>query len=118
MCQNLMFLIRTQTYYIILLIPTQLHSNSLATLVVPKWLSVSSGCILALLRWVSSLHGSLFPHLTVSLVSLFNMLQFLMDAPFLVFSSIVVIVVNLFDLFFTQLSSEDMIAEFSQVLNW
>uniref|UniRef100_A0A7N6BK05 Aladin seven-bladed propeller domain-containing protein n=1 Tax=Anabas testudineus TaxID=64144 RepID=A0A7N6BK05_ANATE len=33
---------------------------------VPKWLSVSSGCILALLRWVSSFHGSLFPHLTVS----------------------------------------------------
>ncbi|XP_005731813.1 aladin isoform X1 [Pundamilia nyererei] len=47
---------------------------------VPKWLSMSSGCILALLRWVSSFHGSLFPHLT--------------------------------------LSSEDMIAEFSQVLNW
>uniref|UniRef100_A0A8C5HXZ5 Aladin seven-bladed propeller domain-containing protein n=1 Tax=Gouania willdenowi TaxID=441366 RepID=A0A8C5HXZ5_GOUWI len=47
---------------------------------VPKWLSVSSGCVLALLRWVSSFHGSLFPHLT--------------------------------------LSSEDMIAEFSQVLNW
>uniref|UniRef100_A0A665VS60 Aladin seven-bladed propeller domain-containing protein n=1 Tax=Echeneis naucrates TaxID=173247 RepID=A0A665VS60_ECHNA len=47
---------------------------------VPKWLSVSSGCTLALLRWISSFHGSLFPHLT--------------------------------------LSSEDMIAEFSQVLNW
>ncbi|XP_034028749.1 aladin [Thalassophryne amazonica] len=47
---------------------------------VPKWLSVSSGCVLALLRWISSLHGSLFPHLT--------------------------------------LSSEDMIAEFSQVLKW
>uniref|UniRef100_A0A673AQ42 Aladin seven-bladed propeller domain-containing protein n=1 Tax=Sphaeramia orbicularis TaxID=375764 RepID=A0A673AQ42_9TELE len=47
---------------------------------VPKWLSVSSGCTLALLQWVSSFHGSLFPHLT--------------------------------------LSSEDMIAEFSQVLNW
>ncbi|RVE70806.1 hypothetical protein OJAV_G00068080 [Oryzias javanicus] len=47
---------------------------------VPKWLSVGSGCILALLRWISSFHGSLFPHLT--------------------------------------LSSEDMIAEFSQVLNW
>ncbi|XP_068997509.1 aladin [Embiotoca jacksoni] len=47
---------------------------------VPKWLSVSSGCILALLRRVSSFHGSLFPHLT--------------------------------------LSSENMIAEFSQVLNW
>uniref|UniRef100_A0A669DIT7 Achalasia, adrenocortical insufficiency, alacrimia n=1 Tax=Oreochromis niloticus TaxID=8128 RepID=A0A669DIT7_ORENI len=44
---------------------------------VPKWLSMSSGCILALLQWVSSFHGSLFPHLT--------------------------------------LSSEDMIAEFSQV---
>uniref|UniRef100_A0A7N8Y2D4 Achalasia, adrenocortical insufficiency, alacrimia n=1 Tax=Mastacembelus armatus TaxID=205130 RepID=A0A7N8Y2D4_9TELE len=52
----------------------------LCALAVPKWLSVSSGCILALLRWVSSFHGSLFPHLT--------------------------------------LSSEDMIAEFSQVLNW
>ncbi|XP_013855533.1 aladin isoform X1 [Austrofundulus limnaeus] len=47
---------------------------------VPKWLSVTSGCILALLRWASSFHGSLFPHVT--------------------------------------LSSEDMIAEFSQVLNW
>ncbi|XP_027132134.1 aladin-like, partial [Larimichthys crocea] len=33
---------------------------------VPPWLSVSSGCILALLRKVSSFHGSLFPHLTVS----------------------------------------------------
>uniref|UniRef100_A0A3Q4IFB2 Achalasia, adrenocortical insufficiency, alacrimia n=1 Tax=Neolamprologus brichardi TaxID=32507 RepID=A0A3Q4IFB2_NEOBR len=33
---------------------------------VPKWFSMSSGCILALLRWVSSFHGSLFPHLTVS----------------------------------------------------
>ncbi|KAM6976483.1 aladin [Aplochiton taeniatus] len=47
---------------------------------VPKWLTVSSGCVLALLRWVSSFHGSLFPHLT--------------------------------------LSSENMITEFSQVLNW
>ncbi|MEQ2170881.1 hypothetical protein GOODEAATRI_004885, partial [Goodea atripinnis] len=47
---------------------------------VPKWLSVTSGCILALLRWVSSFHGSLHPHVT--------------------------------------LSSEDMISEFSQVLNW
>uniref|UniRef100_A0A8D0DDZ4 Achalasia, adrenocortical insufficiency, alacrimia n=1 Tax=Sander lucioperca TaxID=283035 RepID=A0A8D0DDZ4_SANLU len=47
---------------------------------VPKWLSVSSGCTLALLRWFSSFHGSLFPHLTMS--------------------------------------SEDMLAEFSQVLNW
>ena len=33
---------------------------------VPKWLGVSSGCVLALLRWISSFHGSLFPHLTVS----------------------------------------------------
>ncbi|XP_037539924.1 aladin [Nematolebias whitei] len=47
---------------------------------VPKWLSVTSGCILALLQWASSFHGSLFPHVT--------------------------------------LSSEDMIAEFSQALNW
>lgn len=46
----------------------------------PKWLSMSSGCGLALLRWISSFHGSLFPHLT--------------------------------------LSSEDMITEFSQILNW
>ncbi|XP_024914941.1 aladin [Cynoglossus semilaevis] len=46
----------------------------------PKWLSVGCGFSLALLRWVSSFHSSLFPHLT--------------------------------------LSSEDMIAEFSQVLNW
>ncbi|XP_057686403.1 aladin isoform X2 [Corythoichthys intestinalis] len=47
---------------------------------VPKWMSVSSGCILALLERFSSFRSSLFPHLT--------------------------------------LSSEDMIAEFSQVLNW
>ncbi|XP_030640588.1 aladin [Chanos chanos] len=47
---------------------------------VPKWLTVSSGCVLALLRWMSSFHGSLFPHLT--------------------------------------LSSEEMVAEFSQVLDW
>ncbi|XP_019747242.1 aladin [Hippocampus comes] len=47
---------------------------------VPKWLAVSSGCILALLQRISSFHSSLFPHLT--------------------------------------LSSEDMIAEFSQALNW
>uniref|UniRef100_A0A669CI42 Achalasia, adrenocortical insufficiency, alacrimia n=1 Tax=Oreochromis niloticus TaxID=8128 RepID=A0A669CI42_ORENI len=58
------------------------HGDSpvICDLAVPKWLSMSSGCILALLQWVSSFHGSLFPHLT--------------------------------------LSSEDMIAEFSQVLNW
>uniref|UniRef100_A0A673AT85 Aladin seven-bladed propeller domain-containing protein n=1 Tax=Sphaeramia orbicularis TaxID=375764 RepID=A0A673AT85_9TELE len=55
------------------------HSETL-WMRMPKWLSVSSGCTLALLQWVSSFHGSLFPHLT--------------------------------------LSSEDMIAEFSQVLNW
>ncbi|XP_010896004.2 aladin [Esox lucius] len=47
---------------------------------VPKWLGVSSRCVLALLQWVSSFHGSLFPHLT--------------------------------------LSSEEMTAEFSQVLDW
>ncbi|XP_003963523.1 aladin [Takifugu rubripes] len=47
---------------------------------VPKWLSVTCGCILALLQKVSSFHGSLFPHLA--------------------------------------LSSDNMIAEFSQVLNW
>uniref|UniRef100_A0A8C8CJY1 Aladin seven-bladed propeller domain-containing protein n=1 Tax=Oncorhynchus tshawytscha TaxID=74940 RepID=A0A8C8CJY1_ONCTS len=33
---------------------------------VPKWLEVSSSCVLALLQWVSSFHGSLFPHLTLS----------------------------------------------------
>ncbi|XP_076859110.1 aladin isoform X2 [Brachyhypopomus gauderio] len=47
---------------------------------VPKWLTVSSGCVLALLRWMSSFHGSLFPHLT--------------------------------------LSGEEMVGEFSQVLDW
>ncbi|XP_061760585.1 aladin [Nerophis ophidion] len=47
---------------------------------VPTWLSMSSGCILALLERIYSFHGSLFPHLT--------------------------------------LSSENMIAEFSQTLNW
>uniref|UniRef100_A0A674MV27 Achalasia, adrenocortical insufficiency, alacrimia n=1 Tax=Takifugu rubripes TaxID=31033 RepID=A0A674MV27_TAKRU len=45
-----------------------------------QWLSVTCGCILALLQKVSSFHGSLFPHLA--------------------------------------LSSDNMIAEFSQVLNW
>ncbi|KAG7269273.1 hypothetical protein CRUP_024900, partial [Coryphaenoides rupestris] len=45
----------------------------------PRWLSVGSGCVLALLQQISSVHGSLFPHL--------------------------------------KLSSENMIAEFSQVLN-
>uniref|UniRef100_A0A7N6A0H4 Aladin seven-bladed propeller domain-containing protein n=1 Tax=Anabas testudineus TaxID=64144 RepID=A0A7N6A0H4_ANATE len=44
----------------------RLSTDSPLYLAVPKWLSVSSGCILALLRWVSSFHGSLFPHLTVS----------------------------------------------------
>ncbi|XP_017322854.1 aladin isoform X2 [Ictalurus punctatus] len=33
---------------------------------VPKWLTLSSGCVLALLRWMSSFHCSLFPHLTLS----------------------------------------------------
>uniref|UniRef100_A0A8C9VNI8 Achalasia, adrenocortical insufficiency, alacrimia n=2 Tax=Scleropages formosus TaxID=113540 RepID=A0A8C9VNI8_SCLFO len=47
---------------------------------VPRWLTVGCSWTLALLRWVSSFHGSLFPHLT--------------------------------------LSSEDMVAEFSQVLDW
>ncbi|KAJ8336407.1 hypothetical protein SKAU_G00376270 [Synaphobranchus kaupii] len=47
---------------------------------VPRWLTVGSGFTLALLRWFSSFHGSLFPHLT--------------------------------------LSTEDMVAEFSQALNW
>lgn len=32
---------------------------------VPKWLTLSSGCVLALLRWMSSFHCSLFPHLKV-----------------------------------------------------
>uniref|UniRef100_A0AAQ5XP03 Aladin seven-bladed propeller domain-containing protein n=1 Tax=Amphiprion ocellaris TaxID=80972 RepID=A0AAQ5XP03_AMPOC len=40
---------------------------------VPKWLSMSSGCILALLRWVSSFHGSLFPHLTVCWLKMFHL---------------------------------------------
>uniref|UniRef100_A0A4W5M3P5 Achalasia, adrenocortical insufficiency, alacrimia n=1 Tax=Hucho hucho TaxID=62062 RepID=A0A4W5M3P5_9TELE len=39
-------------------------SNSSAE--VPKRLEVSSSCVLALLRWVSSFHCSLFPHLTLS----------------------------------------------------
>ncbi|XP_048048536.1 aladin [Megalobrama amblycephala] len=47
---------------------------------VPRFLSVSSACLLALLRWASSFHGSLFPHLT--------------------------------------LSSDEMVAEFSQMLDW
>uniref|UniRef100_A0A8C4I4V2 Achalasia, adrenocortical insufficiency, alacrimia n=1 Tax=Dicentrarchus labrax TaxID=13489 RepID=A0A8C4I4V2_DICLA len=41
------------------------HSETL-WMRMPKCLSVSSGCILALLRKISSFHGSLFPHLTVS----------------------------------------------------
>ncbi|KAI2661045.1 Aladin [Labeo rohita] len=33
---------------------------------VPRFLAVGSACFLALLRWASSFHGSLFPHLTLS----------------------------------------------------
>ncbi|MGH0180562.1 UNVERIFIED_CONTAM: hypothetical protein FKN15_004567 [Acipenser sinensis] len=47
---------------------------------VPRCMKVGACCSLAILRWVSSLHGSLFPHLT--------------------------------------LSSEDMVAEFSQAADW
>ncbi|KTF71927.1 hypothetical protein cypCar_00043630 [Cyprinus carpio] len=47
---------------------------------VPRFLAVGSACVLALLRWASSFHGSLFPHLT--------------------------------------LSSDEMVAEFSQMLDW
>ncbi|XP_052420569.1 aladin isoform X2 [Carassius gibelio] len=47
---------------------------------VPRFLAVGSSCVLALLRWASSFHGSLFPHLT--------------------------------------LSSDEMVAEFSQMLDW
>uniref|UniRef100_A0A8D0DE45 Achalasia, adrenocortical insufficiency, alacrimia n=1 Tax=Sander lucioperca TaxID=283035 RepID=A0A8D0DE45_SANLU len=66
--------------YIYQLMSFYINSPLSCAVVVPKWLSVSSGCTLALLRWFSSFHGSLFPHLTMS--------------------------------------SEDMLAEFSQVLNW
>lgn len=67
MPQNLMFCFSTY-------IPKPAHtvmrkhgdSPVICDFAVPKWLSMSSGCILALLRWVSSFHGSLFPHLTVS----------------------------------------------------
>ncbi|KAJ8371960.1 hypothetical protein AAFF_G00298330 [Aldrovandia affinis] len=47
---------------------------------VPRWVTVGAGFTLALLRRISSFHGSLFPHL--------------------------------------RLSTEDMVAEFSQVLGW
>ncbi|XP_036389434.1 aladin [Megalops cyprinoides] len=47
---------------------------------IPRWLTVGARFTLALLRWASSFHGYLFPHLT--------------------------------------LSNEDMVAEFSQVLDW
>lgn len=43
-----------------------IYTSCIYLLVVPRWLSVTSGCILALLQKVSSFHGSLFPHLTVS----------------------------------------------------
>ncbi|KAK1151236.1 aladin isoform X1 [Acipenser oxyrinchus oxyrinchus] len=46
----------------------------------PRCMKVGACCSLAILRWVSSFHGSLFPHLT--------------------------------------LSSEDMVAEFSQAADW
>lgn len=43
-----------------------IYTSCIYLFVVPRWLSVTSGCILALLQKVSSFHGSLFPHLTVS----------------------------------------------------
>ncbi|XP_060108576.1 aladin [Heteronotia binoei] len=48
--------------------------------IVVRWLKAGSRCTLALCHWVSSLHGSIFPHLS--------------------------------------LPSEDMIAEFSQAVDW
>ena len=82
------------------------------SLAVPKWLSVSSGCTLALLQRVSSFHGSLFPHLTVSSY---------LEKVLHVFITCLLCYVNLCISslsFAPQLSSENMIAEFSQVLNW
>lgn len=54
-------------------------------LAVPKWLSVSSGCTLALLRKVSSFHGSLFPHVTVSCARWLNMLLTTMHVMFVLY---------------------------------
>uniref|UniRef100_A0A672R2Y7 Aladin seven-bladed propeller domain-containing protein n=1 Tax=Sinocyclocheilus grahami TaxID=75366 RepID=A0A672R2Y7_SINGR len=56
------------------------HEPLSACVSVPRFLAVGSACVLALLRWASSFHGSLFPHLT--------------------------------------LSSDEMVAEFSQMLDW
>ncbi|XP_067833505.1 aladin-like isoform X2 [Heptranchias perlo] len=39
---------------------------------VPRWLKTISGCALAVFHWVSSLHGSLSPHLTLSTESLLS----------------------------------------------
>uniref|UniRef100_A0A8D0A8K3 Achalasia, adrenocortical insufficiency, alacrimia n=1 Tax=Sander lucioperca TaxID=283035 RepID=A0A8D0A8K3_SANLU len=72
--------------YIYQLMSFYINSPLSCAVVVPKWLSVSSGCTLALLRWFSSFHGSLFPHLTVTIH----------------------LIIRCFD----------MLAEFSQVLNW
>uniref|UniRef100_A0A672R213 Aladin seven-bladed propeller domain-containing protein n=1 Tax=Sinocyclocheilus grahami TaxID=75366 RepID=A0A672R213_SINGR len=58
----------------------QTHEPLSACVSVPRFLAVGSACVLALLRWASSFHGSLFPHLT--------------------------------------LSSDEMVAEFSQMLDW
>ncbi|KAF7695145.1 hypothetical protein HF521_006868 [Silurus meridionalis] len=51
---------------------------------VPKWLTLSSGCVLALLRWMSSFHCSLFPHLTLSgedMVAEFSQVLSWSDSP-------------------------------------
>lgn len=48
------------------------NTSYVCVLIVPKWLSVTCGCILALLQRVSSFHGSLFPHVTVSLACWLN----------------------------------------------
>lgn len=72
---------------------------------------MTSGCVLALLRNISSFHGSLFPHLKVSRSQIYLTLSFMYEEC----TEMPGLLLNLTVL---QLSSEDMIAEFSQVLDW
>ncbi|XP_039370688.1 aladin isoform X1 [Mauremys reevesii] len=64
-----------------------------------QWMKTGSRWALALCHWVSSLHGSLFPHLSIA-----SYLEYLRMEP------------QIQGVY--ELCSEDMIAEFSQAVDW
>lgn len=107
-----------------------------------EWVKTASSWALALCRWASSLHGSLFPHLSVSLAFSPGPLYYGLPLHFLSFkgrvewedcrvgvvqlhcgniegiSSLCPGVVCPLSTLMLQLRSEDLIAEFAQVTNW